>query len=143
MLLTFLKVEPTAKLTYQSRRTATEALRGLTSSDDEEGSGIHTGFKIIEARMARLTRSDDVTRFSTFLRDHVQLVRAALPGQTDLNKYFEIMNTRGQQLQQVDIVKARLMSHLRADWRGSTRFVPALPGSGTRAQTWTPTSRWP
>ena len=56
MLLRFLKVEPSAKLTYQSRRTATEALIGLTSSDDEEGSGIHTGFKAIEARMGRLDR---------------------------------------------------------------------------------------
>lgn len=115
MLLIFLKVEPSAKLTYQSRRTATGALNGLTSSDDDEGSGIHTGFKAIEARMARLAANHDQTRFSTFLRDRVELVRASLPEQTDLNKYFEVMNTRGQQLQQVDIVKARLMSHLRDD----------------------------
>ena len=40
------------------------------------------------------------------------LVRASLPPTTDLNRYFDIMNTRGQQLQQVDIVKARLMSGL-------------------------------
>ena len=38
-----------------------------------------------------------------------------LPPKTDLNRYFEIMNTRGQQLQQVDIVKARLMSLLTDD----------------------------
>lgn len=40
----------------------------------------------------------------------VTVVRASLPPTTDLNRYFEIMNTRGQQLLQVDIVKARLMS---------------------------------
>lgn len=44
LLLTFLKVELGAKLTYQSRRAATDALAGLDRSDDEEGSGIHTGF---------------------------------------------------------------------------------------------------
>ena len=123
MLLTFLRnelkavrIELKAKLTYQSRRTATDALAGLTTSEDEEGSGIHTGFKSIESRMGRFDRNGgELERFAEFLRNQVQLVRAALPDKTDLNKYFEIMNTRGQQLQQVDIVKARLMSYLRAD----------------------------
>lgn len=115
LLLRALGVEPTTKLTYQSRRSATEALARLDTSDDEEGAGIHTGFKIIRARLGRLDSWDDRERFTSFLRQSVQLVRAALPDRTDLNKYFEIMNTRGQQLQQVDIVKARLMSYLRED----------------------------
>lgn len=114
LLLTFLRVELSAKLTYQSRRAATEALAGLDRSDDEEGSGIHTGFKIIESHLGRLG-VDDRAQFAAYLRDGVLLVRAALPDATDLNRYFEIMNTRGQQLQQVDIVKARLMSYLRED----------------------------
>src|SRR5262245_53623495 len=44
MLLTFLRntlkavrIELKARLTYRSRRTATEALAGLTTSEDEEG----------------------------------------------------------------------------------------------------------
>ncbi|MCP6711072.1 DUF262 domain-containing protein, partial [Klebsiella pneumoniae] len=51
-------------------------------------------------------------KFSDFLLTKVTVVRASLPPNTDLNRYFEIMNTRGQQLKQVDIVKARLMSKL-------------------------------
>ena len=51
--------------------------------------------------------------FAGFLLTNVTLVRASLPRDTDLNRYFEVMNTRGQQLQQVDIVKARLMSRLK------------------------------
>ena len=71
------------------------------------------GFKVIESRMAKFKTPEDRDKFQKFLEDNVQLVRAILPVRTDLNKYFEIMNTRGQQLEQVDIVKARLMSYLR------------------------------
>lgn len=46
---------------------------------------------------------------------HVWLYRIELPEHTDLNRYFEIMNTRGEQLDPHDIVKARLMSFLQED----------------------------
>ncbi|QNE14850.1 DUF262 domain-containing protein [Pseudarthrobacter sp. NBSH8] len=115
MLLKYLQVEPRARLTYQSRRNATLALTRLTTSDDDEGVGIHVGFKVIASRMGKFKTSEDRDKFRKFLEDNVQLVRAILPVRTDLNKYFEIMNTRGQQLEQVDIVKARLMSYLRSE----------------------------
>jgi hypothetical protein len=116
MLLTFLGSEARARLTYQSRRAATDALARLDTSEDEEGAGIHSGFKVIEARMAQFEPAgDDLRLFGAFLHTRVQLVRASLPRRTDLNKYFEVMNTRGQQLEHVDIVKARLMSYLRGD----------------------------
>lgn len=40
------------------------------------------------------------------------LYRIEVPEHTDLNRYFEIMNTRGEQLEQHDILKARLMRFL-------------------------------
>jgi hypothetical protein len=113
MLLTYLKADPRVRLTYQSRRNATDALTRLTTSDDDEGAGIHAGFKVIKSRMTKFRTSEERDTFQKYLEDNVQLVRAILPVQTDLNTYFEIMNTRGQQLEQVDIVKARLMSYLR------------------------------
>lgn len=42
----------------------------------------------------------------------VKLYRIEVPKNTDLNRYFEIMNTRGEQLEQHDILKAKLMSYL-------------------------------
>lgn len=44
-----------------------------------------------------------------FLLDHVCIVRTELPSGTDLNHYFEIMNSRGEQLEKHEIVKARLL----------------------------------
>lgn len=42
----------------------------------------------------------------------IRLFRIELPQGTDLNLYFERMNTRSEQLEQVDTVKALLMKHL-------------------------------
>lgn len=44
---------------------------------------------------------------------HVVVYRIEVPENTDLNRYFEIMNTRGEQLEQHDILKATLMSYLK------------------------------
>ena len=44
--------------------------------------------------------------------ENVVLYRIEVPENTDLNRYFEIMNTRGEQLEQHDILKATLMSYL-------------------------------
>ena len=129
LLLTFLEADGSSpysshkgRLQYKSRARATEALRrvGLESSlrtgqaqdsMSDEDSSIHAGFNIIQ-QYIRQHEKLQRHRFADFLRTRVTLVRASLPPKTDLNRYFEIMNTRGQQLQQVDIVKARLMSAL-------------------------------
>lgn len=47
--------------------------------------------------------------------EKVVLYRIEVPENTDLNRYFEIMNTRGEQLEQHDILKAMLMSYLQDD----------------------------
>lgn len=46
---------------------------------------------------------------------HVVMYRIVVPPHTDLNRYFETMNTRGEQLEQHDILKATLMSYLQGD----------------------------
>ncbi|GAA4835387.1 GmrSD restriction endonuclease domain-containing protein [Garicola koreensis] len=114
------------RLRYESRPRATAALRrvvnasssGPTWAPEEavnEDPGIHEGYNVIRQYMQqhyRLRDEEARKQFADYLRFHVTVVRASLPVNTDLNRYFEIMNTRGQQLDQVDIVKARLMSHL-------------------------------
>lgn len=50
--------------------------------------------------------------FATFLKDHVFLYQITLPGRSDVAKYFEVMNNRGVQLADVDVVKSRLMKQV-------------------------------
>src|SRR5699024_6522800 len=47
-----------------------------------------------------------------YLLHHVRIVRTQLPPNTDLNHYFEVMNTRGEQLEKHEILKARLLEKL-------------------------------
>ena len=68
---------------------------------------------IIKKKLAREfgDRVEDQKKFVDRLK-HVVLYRVEVPEHTDLNRYFEIMNTRGEQLEQHDILKARLMNYL-------------------------------
>ena len=111
------------RLQYESRARATEALRlvaqdavassRLQGASIDADAGIHEGYGIIQQFFKQNFRLNQArAAFADFLRERVTVVRASLPLNTDLNRYFEIMNTRGQQLKQVDIVKARLMSKL-------------------------------
>lgn len=115
------------RLRFESRPRATEALRHITVGSSRrhatpaadgpsgEDAGIHQGLNVIRQFMDQHAILRDAPArdvFADYLRTKVTVVRASLPAGTDLNRYFEIMNTRGQQLRQVDIVKARLMSHL-------------------------------
>ena len=47
-----------------------------------------------------------------YLFEKVVIVRFQVPKDTDLNHYFEIMNSRGEQLEKHEILKSRLMKEL-------------------------------
>ncbi|MFM0052783.1 DUF262 domain-containing protein [Caballeronia grimmiae] len=115
------------RLRYESRPRATETLRRISSESlrrpawsaqgrNAEDAAILQGYNVIRQFMGQHVNGDGERRkFADFLLTKVKVVRASLPRKTDFNRYFEIMNTRGQQLRQADIVKARLMHHLADD----------------------------
>lgn len=114
------------RLRYESRPRATEALRRIAAAPtlanptsdigSDEDSGIVEGINIIRQYLDQnVTVGAERNRFANYFRGNVTVVLASLPQDIDLNRYFEIMNTRGQQLLQVDIVKARLMSTLSSE----------------------------
>ena len=55
---------------------------------------------------------DNKDEIVKFLLDKVEIIRNEVPEGTDLNHYFEIMNTRGEQLEKHEVLKARLMDML-------------------------------
>lgn len=107
-------------LQYESCPHATAALERIANQashaqggSSTENEDIQQGYQIIRQYLEHYLKQDDEkTRFRDFVLERTRIVRIALPAGIDFNRYFEIMNTRGQQLQQVDIVKARLMAHL-------------------------------
>lgn len=113
------KLQP---LTYEARDKATRALRGVGEGSfervidetDHEDSGIVRASQIIDQF---LDSGSDGRRFQKsevidYLLNRVLLIRMPIDRSADLNRYFEIMNTRGTQLSPVDIVKARLLRYL-------------------------------
>jgi hypothetical protein len=54
----------------------------------------------------------EVASYLNYLLNNVMIIRVPVPEGTDLNHYFEIMNSRGEQLEQHEILKAELMSKL-------------------------------
>ena len=79
----------------------------LADDEDRLEQSILNGLKAIDQKF---TTGDaiDVDAFIERLMS-VILYRIEVPEHTDLNRYFEIMNTRGEQLEQHDILKAQLM----------------------------------
>ena len=70
---------------------------------------IQRGLKILTEELNKVSCSRE--ELIRKLRN-VVIYRIEVPENTDLNRYFEIMNTRGEQLEQHDILKAMLMSYL-------------------------------
>ena len=88
---------------------------------DQLQQNIISGLNIIKENIEKFT---DEHR-ANFIKklENVVLYRIEVPEHTDLNHYFEIMNTRGEQLEQSDILKARLMSELRGNKKDQDIFA--------------------
>jgi hypothetical protein len=109
-------------LKFESRPRAArsfELLGDPVNEDTDPDPGIATGFRII----SQYAKTNDLAQHIDYVLDKVLVVRLRLPETTDLNRYFEVMNTRGEQLQQQDIVKARLMAQLPDDERSTFAWI--------------------
>ena len=64
-------------------------------------------------------RREKLVNFALFLMTKVILVRTEIPDDTDLNKLFELINGRGQQLSQTDILKSHILDLIRKETNGN------------------------
>lgn len=109
-------LNPKASLLYECREKSKYTFDNFSKINDNSfdlsmaDEGILSAKKIIEDQLA-LFSEEERCSFIQKLRK-VKLYRILVPKGTDKNRYFEIMNTRGEQLEQQDIVKAKLMSML-------------------------------
>lgn len=105
-------------ITFQCRQVSTNSLNkiwGKNSSDDYEATDpILAGYQILKKSFEDIVgkTSEDGTneKYLAYLLEHVIIYRILVPEDTDLNHYFEIMNTRGEQLEKHEILKAKLLS---------------------------------
>jgi len=88
---------------------------------DQLQQNIINGLNIIKENIEKYT--DEHKRDFVKKLENVVLYRIGVPDHTDLNHYFEIMNTRGEQLEQSDVLKARLMSELQGNKKDQAVFA--------------------
>lgn len=93
-------------LSYVSDSSNQELIEALSSPE------ILKGFKIVDNYFKN--KNIDKGRFTQKLK-RVFLIRVQVPQNIDLNHYFEIMNTRGEQLELHEIAKAKLLEVLESD----------------------------
>ena len=114
----------TGSLSYACRPTAATVLERISKGsfdlgdgvpDSDPASGIVAGVRAIKEKIDAQTDRDGYKRKLLDQFKNTLLCRIVVPEKTDLNRYFEIMNTRGEQLEPQDIVKAHLMGTLDGD----------------------------
>lgn len=91
---------------------------------DKVEQGIKIGLDVLMSKVNKMLT--DLKIDKEMLRKKLEKViiyRIEVPEHTDLNRYFEIMNTRGVQLEQHDILKAKLLDPLNDDKKEQRLFA--------------------
>ncbi|HFU4459852.1 TPA: DUF262 domain-containing protein [Streptococcus suis] len=102
-------------LRFEARDKANRTLATLPDTnqltDELQSSEIKEGYKIIDDYFEKRGLSSEKEKIIKRL-DKVNLIRVQVPAKIDLNHYFEIMNTRGEQLELHEIAKANFLSKI-------------------------------
>ena len=113
LVLTALGCDMTSRLAYRARRKSDDTLRHLDDLDvDEVDLAIEGGYKFARAAIDGIVPEGDLAGFKDYFLRSVHIIHYRVPKDIDLNRYFEIMNSRGEQLEKHEIVKAQLMQKL-------------------------------
>lgn len=102
-----------------SKRDTRKIYHLVEALDILESASLHTHAGHDDDTIVSLnTMNNEVkNRMAEYLNNNVILVRTILPDDTDVAAYFEIMNNRGEQLQEHEIVKALMMKSLDKEQR--------------------------
>ena len=100
-------------ITYRARKKSDETLKSIPEFDiPEKDIGIENGFQYAKNAIDEIVENKNKKGFQNFFVKNVGIIHYQVPKDIDLNHYFEIMNSRGEQLEKHEIVKARLMGKL-------------------------------
>lgn len=128
LIMIYLKKDINNMLSFEARQIYDNALNTLKSMKENEEIGayednvkeIYEGYRCIE----NYFKNNDNLKNNFFEKlDNTFLVRVQVPEDTDLNHYFEIMNTRGEQLELHHIAKANFLNVINNDDRKTASII--------------------
>lgn len=104
------------KLTYGARKASASTIAKLNSypnlGEDVDG-GIRNGYEYAKNAFIAIVREHELEDFKQYYLNKVRIIHYKVPKDVDLNHYFEVMNSRGEQLEKHEIVKSKLSQHLK------------------------------
>lgn len=110
IILGALNIPHSNLLTYRARKKSDKTIKAIPYFDIEEKDiGIENGYKYVVSAIGDIVPKDKREAFVSFFMNNVHIIHYQVPKDIDLNHYFEIMNSRGEQLEKHEIVKANLM----------------------------------
>lgn len=103
-----------------------EELKEVKSSHDFESDELTIGFDNAIKALKKVLDDDkklDREIFADYLFNNVKIFQTQLSSDLDLNLYFERFNSRGEQLQAHEIIKAQMMDVLRENAEEAQKFA--------------------
>lgn len=103
-----------------------EEIKEVKTSHDFESNELTIGFDNAIKALKKVLDEDkklDRETFSNYLFEHVKIFQTQLSSDLDLNLYFERFNSRGEQLQAHEIIKAQMMDVLRDNAEETQKFA--------------------
>ena len=120
LILNALHIPLNNKLTYRARKKSNDTIKSIPAFEvDEKDYGIMNGFKYTKDVIGEIVPKMNQEKFKNYFQHNVHLIHYQVPKDIDLNHYFEIMNSRGEQLEKHEIIKARLIEKLGEDDRAT------------------------
>lgn len=118
LMLAVLNLPPQNQLAYRARKKSDDTLKAILNlkEADETDTGIENGLEHVKESIKGIISGDEeLCGFTDYFRKNVHIIHYEVPKDIDLNHYFEVMNSRGEQLEKHEIVKANLMEKLETD----------------------------
>ncbi len=100
------------KLTYTARRVSANTIKHLPDFGEEYDCGIRNGFSYALKALDINIEINHLEDFKQYFLHNVHIIHYQVPKDVDLNHYFEVMNSRGEQLEKPEIVKSTLSWYL-------------------------------
>ena len=104
------------RLTYGARKVSASTIDNLKNYPklgNDVDSGIRNGYKYADKAINAIISMCERQAFEQYFLHNVHIIHYSVPKDVDLNHYFEVMNSRGEQLEKHEIVKSTLSQYLK------------------------------
>lgn len=124
LLFSFLNLDSVNKrsLQFEAREKSNKTLHDIVVIKDSNqelekepwySSEIVEGYSVVREYFDK--KNEEFTTTFKKKLESIKIIRTQVPKDIDLNHYFEIMNTRGEQLELHEIVKAKIIGAIKSD----------------------------